>query len=175
MELIRTLVVVLLVGISSHANAQYCLKVNIWELLELPKETQEAVLKTVDGGSGFSATHGKPLRKGADGDAAYNCENTEAQPEPSSGKWSRYLSSVKVNITYSEAGAPKTRSEMSKDGVAFFGFKEQTPVEVSIELADRSMILSPKDKGKSWGVIRLGNASWEADKLWNVHFLLKRK
>lgn len=178
MKQIMKYVFVLIVGVltTQSAFAEYCLKVNIWKLSNLPEEMQKSILQTIENEKkqgfaheSFSRKHGKELRLGADGprpnipcDDIKSGKYNDAQGI-NTGKWSRDLAPVKVTVTYFTGLFTKeTVTAETVSGIARFYFKEPYRLEVRLENQDKC--LSPVQ-----GFVAFQVFEWRGDDVVSVH------
>ncbi len=178
MKQIMKYVFVLIIGVltTQSAFADYCLKVNIWSLPDLPEEMQKNILQTIENEKkqgfaheDFSTKHGKELRLGADGprpnipcNDIMSGKYDDAQGI-NTGKWSRDLTPTTVTVTYYTGIFKKeTVTAVAVSGIARFYFKEPYRLEVRFENQDK--FLSPVQK-----FVALQEAAWKVDNVISVH------
>jgi hypothetical protein len=165
---------------TQSAFADYCLKVNIWKLPNLPEEMQRNILRTIENEKkqgfaheDFSRKHGKELRLGADGPRPnIPCDDIVSGKYNDSkgintGKWARDLNPTTVTVTYHTGIFKKeTVTAVTESGIARFYFKEPYKLEVRFENQDQ--FLSPVQE-----YILLQISEWKGDDVVSVHGVKK--
>ncbi len=162
--------------VTQPAFAEYCLKVNIWKLSNLPEEMQKNILQTIENEKkqgfaheDFSRKHGKELRLGADGQRPnIPCDDIKSGKYDdakgiNTGKWSRDLTPIKVTVTYfTGLFSKETVTAETVSGIARFYFKE--PYRLEVRLENQDTCLSPVQK-----YVALQSSEWRRDDVVSVH------